>query len=89
MPPKPPIKKARQTRNTSGLRNQKRDHSVVFGSSGHPTPARSLAPSPGGDESDPEDDHHFGLILSFTKYWGWCKYRYWEHPKANFADAKE
>ena len=23
------------------------------------------------------------------KYWGWCKYRYREHPKANFAAAKE
>lgn len=21
-------------------------------------------------------------------YWGWCKYRYWEHPKNNFAEAK-
>ena len=47
-PKNPPIKKAWQTRNTSGLRNQKRDHSVVSGLSGHPTPARSLAPSPGG-----------------------------------------
>ena len=28
------------------------------------------------------------LILSFTKYWGWCKYHYREHPKANFALAK-
>jgi hypothetical protein len=56
MPQKPPAKKARQTRNISGLRNQKRGPSVVSESSGHPTPARSLAPSPGGDESDPEDD---------------------------------
>ena len=25
----------------------------------------------------------------FIQYWGWCKYRYREHPKANFAAAKE
>jgi len=24
-----------------------------------------------------------------SKYWGWCKYRYRETPKANFAAAKE
>jgi len=24
-----------------------------------------------------------------AKYWGWCKYRYQETPKANFAAAKE
>ena len=24
----------------------------------------------------------------FIQYWGWCKYRYREHPKANFAAAK-
>ena len=23
-----------------------------------------------------------------SKYWGWCKYQYREHPKANFAEAK-
>ena len=23
-----------------------------------------------------------------SKYWGWCKYWYWGHPKANFAEAK-
>ena len=26
---------------------------------------------------------------NFIQYWGWCKYRYREHPKANFAAAKE
>ena len=26
--------------------------------------------------------------LNSTKYWGWCKYRYRETPKANFAAAK-
>ena len=25
----------------------------------------------------------------FIQYWGWCKYRYREHPKTNFAAAKE
>ena len=24
-----------------------------------------------------------------SQYWGWCKYRYREYPKANFAAAKE
>jgi len=28
------------------------------------------------------------LTIIFSKYWGWCKYRYWEHPKNNFAEAK-
>ena len=23
------------------------------------------------------------------QYWGWCKYRYREYPKANFEAAKE
>ena len=27
--------------------------------------------------------------LNSTMYWGWCKYRYREAPKANFAAAKE
>jgi hypothetical protein len=27
-------------------------------------------------------------MLILFKYWGWCKYRYREHPKANFAEAK-
>jgi hypothetical protein len=66
MPQKPPAKKARQTRNISGLRNQKRAPSVVSESSGHPTPAISLAPSPGGDESDPEDDDDdLDLLIQF------------------------
>ena len=25
---------------------------------------------------------------NYSKYWGWCKYQYWEHPKNNFAEAK-
>ena len=24
-----------------------------------------------------------------AKYWGWCKYRYWQTQKDNFAIAKE
>jgi hypothetical protein len=28
-------------------------------------------------------------MLILYKYWGWCKYRYREHPKANFTEAKE
>jgi hypothetical protein len=28
-------------------------------------------------------------MLILSKYWGWCKYCYQEHPKANFAEAKE
>ena len=35
-------------------------------------------------------------LLGLTKFcslsiqhWGWCKYRYREHPKANFAAARE
>jgi len=27
--------------------------------------------------------------LHIIQYWGWCKYRYREHPKANFLAAKE
>ena len=65
MPQKPPAKKARQTRNTSGLRNQQRDISVVSETSGHPTPARSLAPSPEGDESDPEEEDDLDLLIHF------------------------
>jgi hypothetical protein len=28
-------------------------------------------------------------MLILSKYWGWCKYCYREHLKANFAEAKE
>jgi hypothetical protein len=66
MPQKTPAKKARQTRNISGLRNQKRGPSAVSELSGHLTPARSLAPSLGGDESDPEDDDDdLDLLIHF------------------------
>ena len=23
-----------------------------------------------------------------AKYWGWCKYQYWKHSKANFVEVK-
>src|ERR1700720_909375 len=66
MPQRPLAKKARQTHNISGLRSQQRDSSVASGSSGHPTPARSLAPSPEGDESDlEEDDDDLDLLIYF------------------------
>jgi hypothetical protein len=29
------------------------------------------------------------LLLFWIQYWGWCKYRYREFPKAKFAAAKE
>ena len=55
-----------QTHNIPGLRNQQRDSSVASGSSGHPTPTRSLAPSPEGDESDlEEDDDDLDLLIHF------------------------
>jgi len=28
------------------------------------------------------------LTIIFTKYWGWCKYQYWEHSKSTFTQAK-
>jgi hypothetical protein len=37
-------------------------------------------------------NHPLGLTNSADhsiQYWGWCKYRYREHSKANFAAAKE
>ena len=29
------------------------------------------------------------MLIYKSKYWGWCKYRYREYPKATFAEAKE
>ena len=55
MPQRPLAKKAQQTHSIFGLRSQQRDSSVASGSSGHPTPARSLALSPEGEESDLEE----------------------------------
>ena len=67
MPQRPLAKKVRQTHNISGLRSQQRDSSVASQSSGHPTPTRSLAPSPEGDESDLEedDDDDLDLLIHF------------------------
>jgi len=28
------------------------------------------------------------LTIIFSKYWGWCKYRYRELPKSTFTEAK-
>ena len=49
-----PSKKPRPTPDVSGLRNQSR-HSSAF-STPQPTPPRSQAPSPDGNESDLEED---------------------------------
>ena len=59
-------KKARQSRNITGLRNQPRPSSIISGTSSHPTPPRSQAPSPDGDESDlEEDDEDLDLLIHF------------------------
>jgi hypothetical protein len=71
MPQKLPAKKAQQIRNISGLRIQERGPSVASESSSHPTPAISLAPSPGGDDSDPEEDDdlfHFDSLKTNLAY---------------------
>jgi len=66
MPQRPLAKKARQNCNISGLRNQHRDSSAASESSGHPTPARSLALSPEDDESDlEEEDDDLDLLIHF------------------------
>jgi hypothetical protein len=88
MPQRPLAKKAQQTHNISGLRSQQRDSSVASGSSSHPTPARSLAPSPEGDESDLEEDDDLDLLIHFdslktnlayeeehSDYWNWMRMR--------------
>lgn len=59
-------KKARASRNISGLKNQPRPSSIVSDASSHPTPPRSHAPSPDGDESDLEDDDDdLDLLIHF------------------------
>src|ERR1700722_4996008 len=59
-------KKAQQSRNITGLRNQPRPSSIISGTSSHPTPPRSQAPSPDGDESDlEEDDEDLDLLIHF------------------------
>ena len=73
----------------SGLKNQSRSFPSQSDSTPHPTPPRSEAPSP--DLSEVEDEletkNEYELLNYFDR--GWCKYRYREHPKANFAAAKE
>ena len=89
MPQKPLAKKARQTHNISGLRSQQRDSSVASGSSGHPTPARSLAPSPEGDESDlEEDDDDLDLLIHFDSLKTNLAYEE-EHPDYMELDEDE
>lgn len=51
-----PWKKPRPIPNISGLRNQPKQSSVFTDSTPQPTPPRSRAPSPNGDETDLEDD---------------------------------
>ena len=68
MPQRPLAKKAWQTHNISGLRSQQRDSSVASELSGHPTPARSLAPSPEGDESDLDLLIHFDSLKTNLAY---------------------
>lgn len=59
-------KKARVSRNISGLRNQPRPSLIIADAPGHPTPPRSQAPSPDGDESDlEEDDDDLDLLIHF------------------------
>ena len=81
-------KKAKH-RNISGLKNQSKSFPSQSDSTPHPTPPRSEAPSP--DLSEVEDEletkNEYELLNYFDR--GWCKYRYREHPKANFAAAKE
>ena len=59
-------KKAWQSRNITGLRNQHRPSSIISGTSSHPTPPQSQAPSPNGDESDlEEEDEDLDLLIHF------------------------
>ena len=90
MPQRPPAKKAWQTHNISGLRSQQRDSSVVSQSSGHPTPVRSLAPSPEGDESDLEedDDNDLDLLIHFDSLKANLAYEE-EHPDYMELDEDE
>ena len=61
-----PAKRARATRNISGLRNQSGHSSAFSESISQPTPPRSGAPSPDGDESDlEEEDGDLDLLIHF------------------------
>lgn len=59
-------KKAQQSCNISGLRNQPRPSLIISETSSHPTLPWSQAPSPNGDESDlEEDDEDLDLLIHF------------------------
>ena len=58
MPQKSPAKKAWQRAQKSAERPF-----CGFETSGHPTPARSLAASPEGDDSDLEEDDDLDLLF--------------------------
>src|ERR1700683_3052289 len=89
MPQIPPAKKAQQTHSISMLRNQHRDSSVASELSGHSTPARSLAPSPEGDESDlEEDDNDLDLLIHFDSLKMNLAYEE-EHPDSMELDEDE
>ena len=60
------MKRAWATYNISGLINQSRHSSGFSESTSQPTPPRSEAPSPDGDESDlEEDDEDLDLLIHF------------------------
>ena len=85
---RPLAKKAWQTHNVSGLQSQHRDSSVA-GSSDHPTPTRSLVPSPEGDESDlEEDDDDLDLLIHFDSLKVNLGYKE-EHPDYMELDEDE
>lgn len=89
MPQRPPAKKAWQSRSISGLRNQHRDSPIASGSSGHPTPTRSLAPSPEDDKSDlEEDDNDLNLLIHFDSLKTNLAYEE-EHPDYMEEDEDE
>jgi len=61
-----PVKKPWPTLNISGLHNQSRQSSPFSESTPQPTPPRSQAPSPDGDESDlEEDDEDLDFLIHF------------------------
>src|ERR1700691_5032331 len=66
-----------------------RGSSVASELSGHPTPTRSLAPSPGGDESDlEEDDDDLNLLIHFDSLKTNLAYEE-EHPDYMELDEDE
>ena len=60
------MKKSQPTPNIAGLRNQSRQSSAFSESTPQPTPPRSRAPSPDGNESDLEDNNKdLDLLIHF------------------------